>query len=56
MLHYESTNKIDWFIDKLRSGWFSRQELLDCAQSEFADVSKTNLSCREVWVRTGRIA
>lgn len=32
---YETTNKMDWFIEKMKGGWLSRQEILKLAASTF---------------------
>lgn len=39
MSDYEATDKTDWFIRKLSGGWFSRQEIMKLAATEFPTVS-----------------
>jgi hypothetical protein len=36
MPDYESTNKTAWFVEKMRSGWFSREEIVDMAETELS--------------------
>lgn len=39
MTDYERTDKMDWFIRKMSSGWFSRKEILALAATEFPSTS-----------------
>lgn len=39
MPDYKTTDKTDWFVQKMSSGWFSRQEIVDLAATEFPDIS-----------------
>jgi hypothetical protein len=42
MADYKTTDKTEWFIRKMRSGWFTRREIVGQAASEFPDIpSKT---------------
>jgi hypothetical protein len=41
---YKTTDKTDWFIYKMRSTWFSRQEIVDLAATEFPDISRKTLN------------
>ncbi|SRR5258707_8135660 len=43
MPDYESTDKMDWFIRKMSSGWFSRKEILALAATEFPTTSRKKL-------------
>jgi hypothetical protein len=43
MSGYETMNKTEWFIQKMRSGWFSRRGIVDLAETEFPDVSRKTL-------------
>jgi hypothetical protein len=38
MLDYNSIDKTGWFIQRMSSGWFSRQELVGVAATEFPDI------------------
>ena len=39
MSNYGAIDKTEWFIRKMSSGWFSRQELVELAAAEFPDIS-----------------
>jgi hypothetical protein len=43
MPDYVSVDKTSWFIEKMRTGWFSRTGIVDLAASEFPDVSRKTL-------------
>jgi len=43
MLDYEAINKKDWFIQKMRSGWFSYQEIVAEAEAEFPQIPRKRL-------------
>src|SRR5580692_8635209 len=38
MLDYKRIDKTGWFIEQMSSGWFSRQELVGVAATEFPDT------------------
>ena len=38
MLDYNRIDKTGWFIQRMSSGWFSRQELVGVAATEFPDI------------------
>jgi hypothetical protein len=35
MLDYKTIDKTEWFVQQMRSGWFSRQEIVELAAKEF---------------------
>src|SRR5712672_3950261 len=43
MPDYESTDKVDWFMRKMTSGWFSRKDILTLAVTEFPNTSRKKL-------------
>jgi len=43
MSDYRTTDKTEWFIRKMMSGWFSRTELVDLAASEFPSIARKTL-------------
>ena len=43
MSNYAGIGKTDWFIEKMRSGWFSKLELVNLAAIEFPDVPRKKL-------------
>ena len=43
MADYGAIGKTDWFIQKMRSGWFSRPELVNLAAAEFPDILRKKL-------------
>lgn len=43
MSDYRTTDKTEWFIRKMMSGWFSRTEIVDLAASEFPDIARKTL-------------
>lgn len=43
MSDYRSTDKTEWFIRKMMSGWFSRTEIVDLASSEFPGIARKTL-------------
>ncbi|SRR5260370_11583732 len=51
MADYESTDKTEWFIRKLSSGWFSRKDILALAAAEFPSTprGKLNATIGQCW-------
>jgi hypothetical protein len=43
MSDYRTTDKTEWFIRKMMSGWFSRTEIVDLAVSEFPSIARKTL-------------
>jgi len=43
MQDYKTIDKTGWFIEKLRSGWFSRREVVQLAVTEFPGISEKTL-------------
>src|ERR1700758_788231 len=43
MLDYETIDKTDWFIQQMKSGSFSRQEIVAIAAREFPTISAKTL-------------
>ncbi len=43
MPDYKAVDKTEWFIQKMRSGWFSRPEIVGLAAKEFPNVPKKTL-------------
>ena len=43
MANYGPTDKTDWFFQELRSGYFSRQEIIDHAAASFPGTSRKTL-------------
>ena len=43
MSDYRSADKTGWFIQKMMSGWFSRLEIVELAEREFAGISRKTL-------------
>lgn len=39
MSNYGAIDKTEWFIRQMSSGWFSRQEIVELAATEFPDIS-----------------
>jgi hypothetical protein len=35
MRDYKTVDKTEWFIRQMKSGWFSRQEIVEVAAKEF---------------------
>lgn len=43
MQDYKTVDKTGWFIQKMRSGWFSRPEIVALAASDFPSISRKTL-------------
>jgi hypothetical protein len=43
MSDYRTTDKTEWFIRKMMSGWFSRAEIVDLAASGFPGIARKTL-------------
>jgi hypothetical protein len=43
MLDYKTIDKTGWFVQQMRSGWFSRQEIVELAAKEFPSTSVKTL-------------
>jgi len=43
MSDYRTIDKTDWFIQRMISGWFSRPEIVELAESEFAGIYRKTL-------------